>query len=200
MAILRDRVTQEEGAVSTSPVASTSKRKRLKATRKIEINWKHNGKLVWPAFGGGKRKLDMPQSSTKSDIMQEAKHLFFPNGKSRKGNLQDCVKVELTDFKGDILPDDMSVAECYDLYKIGILTFYLSTCTSSDNITHSDANTMPERNTPESEPGESIQDVDPHNQVDTFPPVTLSGAALTAVPPPPPPAVLNCNPRHLVPH
>ena len=109
--------------------------------------------------------------------------LFFPNGKSRKGNLQDCVKVELTDFKGDILPDDMSVAECYDLYKIGILTFYLSTCTSSDNITHSDANTMPERNTSESEPGESIQDVDPHNQVDTFPPVTLSGAAVTSVSP-----------------
>ena len=108
---------------------------------------------------------------------------FFPNGKSRKGNLQDCVKVELTDFKGDILPDDMSVAECYDLYKIGILTFYLSTCTSSDNITHSGANTMPERNTSGSEPGESIQDVDPHNQVDTFPPVTLSGAAVTSVSP-----------------
>ena len=132
--MLRNKLSRrlDQGGETSQPAGmtqtKTTKRRRVKPTRKIELNWKHDGKLVWPSFGGGKRKVDIPQETKKQDILNVAIDLFFPNGKSRKAKLSDC-NVELTDFKEEELPDDITVSDCYDMFKIGMLTFYLSTKT-----------------------------------------------------------------------
>lgn len=61
---------------------------------------------------GGTRKVRVQKSLCKSSIIDLAKGLFFPDGKSSKGMI-DQFSINLFDFQKNDLPDDLSVGELY---------------------------------------------------------------------------------------
>uniref|UniRef100_A0A1A8SKH0 Si:ch73-30l9.1 n=1 Tax=Nothobranchius rachovii TaxID=451742 RepID=A0A1A8SKH0_9TELE len=99
----------------------------VRKTRKVELGWIHEGKQQRKKNGGGTRRVDVPKEAKKSDILSVAKELFFPNGQSKKGKLEDFTCNILDYQEDDILEEDMTVGELYSLLKMGILRFYLCT-------------------------------------------------------------------------
>nr|XP_054594315.1 uncharacterized protein LOC129161848 [Nothobranchius furzeri] len=99
----------------------------VRKTRKVELGWIHEGKQQRKKNGGGTRRVDVPKEAKKSDILSIAKELFFPNGQSKKGKLEDFTCNILDYQEDDILEEDMTVGELYSLLKMGILRFYLCT-------------------------------------------------------------------------
>ena len=105
------------------PAIPLSKRKD---TRKVEIAWIHKGKQVRKRTGGGTRKVDVSRDARKSDLLEIAKKLFFAENSTSKVHLGE-VECDILDFKECPLPEDVTISECYDMFKTGILTFYLHT-------------------------------------------------------------------------
>ena len=77
-------------------------------TKKIQIGWKHFSEkenkftLVPLAKGGGSRMVDLPLSSNRLGIMKVSKELFFPNGESFFGNMED-MGFDLANFKDEAI-------------------------------------------------------------------------------------------------
>ena len=112
----------EDHESSTSSKRTTASRR--KATRRVEFGWIHQEKQVRKRQGGGTRKVDVDRTATKEKLLEIGKELFFPQGESTKGPSTDF-SFDILDFKETSLPDKISVSECYELFKIGIVTFYL---------------------------------------------------------------------------
>lgn len=59
--------------------------------------------------------------------------LFFPNGKSKQGKLEEFT-VDILDYQENaVLDDDVTVGEHYAVLKMGVLRFYL--CTKVKDVT-----------------------------------------------------------------
>lgn len=98
-----------------------------KKTRRVELGWIHEGKQVRKRKGGGTRTLDVPKDSKKGDILQCAKDLFFPNGRSKFGRFEACSH-DILDFQEEaVFDDNITVGELYTVLKMGVLRFYLCT-------------------------------------------------------------------------
>lgn len=98
----------------------------VKSTRKVELGWIHDGKQVRKRRGGGTRTLDVPKESKKADILEYAKDLFFPKGKSKFGRFEDFSH-DILDYQEEaVLDDDITVGELYTVLRMGVLRFYLS--------------------------------------------------------------------------
>lgn len=110
-----------------------------KTTRKIEIGWFHDGKQVRKCSGGGTRTIVISKHAKKSDILSQAKELFFPRGVSKKGPWETFSHY-VFDFQESVLEDEISVGELYTVLKMGMLRFYLSTNSipNSDELNVSD--------------------------------------------------------------
>ena len=76
--------------------------------------------------GGGTRRVEVKKDARKEDLIEEGKKLFFPNGESSKGKI-DNFKIDLWDFQDKSLPNDKSVGEIYEETKIPLLRFYFAT-------------------------------------------------------------------------
>lgn len=121
-----DHGEASEAASSSVRLRRSLKRNAVKSTRKIELGWIHQGKQVRKRCGGGTRVLDVNKTATKMDLLLHAKKLFFPDGKSKKGNWEDFIH-NVYDFKECELDDHTDVGELYTLSKFGMLRFYLHT-------------------------------------------------------------------------
>jgi hypothetical protein len=97
-----------------------------KTTRKVEMGWVHEGRQVRKKLGGGTRKFDIHRNACKNELLEYAKTLFFPEGVSSKGKLEDF-QFDILDFKQTPLPNDITIENCYEIIKMGIVTFYLHT-------------------------------------------------------------------------
>ena len=108
-------------------VGNTNARKK---SRLIELGWIYRDKnkdiQVKKRKGGGTRGVRVLRSYTKLDLIEEGKRLFFPNGVSGKGLVQDF-DFDILDFKDMIVHDGVTVGEIYDDTKIPLLRFYLVT-------------------------------------------------------------------------
>lgn len=79
--------------------------------------------------GVGQGDWIWPRTQKKADILQTALGLFFPNGKSKKGHLEEF-SFDILDYQEEaVLDDEVTVGEFYSLLKLGMLRFYL--CTKS---------------------------------------------------------------------
>ena len=110
---------------------STKRLPKLNATkqsRRIELGWMHDGKVLRTKSGGGTRKLDMPKKAVNSDILEAGKKLFFRDGRSKKGKF-DHFDAVILDYQHVPMPDDVTIGDVYDISKMGIVRFYLSTKT-----------------------------------------------------------------------
>ncbi|XP_029348259.1 uncharacterized protein LOC107885560 [Acyrthosiphon pisum] len=82
---------------------------------------------------GVTRKVRVQKTFYKSDLIDVAKELFFPDGRSSKGMIGEF-SINLFDFQKNYLPDDMSVGELYDKTGLNSLRFYLATKQTNSTI------------------------------------------------------------------
>ncbi|XP_048040617.1 uncharacterized protein LOC125264845 [Megalobrama amblycephala] len=135
---LRTRLARNKG--DTDNVCE--KKNGQKSMRKIEMGWMHfrEGKFtqVRTKKGGGTRKISVSKDCRKKDLLEKATELFFPDEKSSMGSFTDFV-VDVTDFQEQTIDEQITVGELYELTKLPVLRFYLTTkkkVIASD--THSD--------------------------------------------------------------
>lgn len=122
---LRTRLARSKG--DTANVCDRRSKNALKSMRKIEIGWMHfrEGKFtqVRSKKGGGTKKVTVSKECRKKDLLEKAAELFFPDVKCF---FRDFV-VDLTDFQGQTIDDQITVGELYELTKLTMLRLYLTT-------------------------------------------------------------------------
>ncbi|XP_061610704.1 uncharacterized protein LOC133468616 isoform X2 [Phyllopteryx taeniolatus] len=119
---------ERENTVKPTNVYLKNNKRAWKTTRKIELGWIHNNKQVRKRSGGGTRVLDINKNATKTEILSQAKQLFFPNEKSTMGKWEEFSH-DIVNFQEAQVDEDVSVRECYDTHKLALLRFYLFTKT-----------------------------------------------------------------------
>ena len=104
-----------------------------KQTRTVDVGWLNmdcgegHFQQVRYKTGGGKRKLkDVDIDVTIAEIMDRAKSIFFPNGESPKGTLENF-SVEMRDFSERVLDNDLTIGQLYDATQVDHLRVYLTT-------------------------------------------------------------------------
>ncbi|XP_046555827.1 uncharacterized protein LOC124265079 [Haliotis rubra] len=110
----------------SSPSTSSPNAHARKMTRKVEFGWIHKGRQVRKRLGGGCRKVDVDRNASKFQLLHIGKGLFFPEGLSTKGKEEEF-EFDILDFKETPLPPTSTVNECYEVFKTGLVTFYLHT-------------------------------------------------------------------------
>lgn len=109
-----------------------NKKRKTKETRYIEIGWlmydkdEKRYRQMRCQSGGGTRRIAVAKDSLGSDILNVAKGLFFPEGISSQGPLEDFT-YELLDFKNHPIQDNLTVAELYEVTALTKLRFYFAT-------------------------------------------------------------------------
>ena len=126
--ILKKKMKHENGSATLQKDAKTVKKHSAsKNSRKIQIGWMHEGKVLRSQSGGGTRKLEMDKESNSKDICKVGKELFFKDGTSSQGNAEDMV-FSVLDFQRVPMPDGVTISNVHDLSRMdGMLRFYLST-------------------------------------------------------------------------
>jgi len=71
-----------------------------------------------------------------AQILNIGKHLFFPNGRSTKGQAADFT-FDVCDFKRNKIPPDDTVARLYEQTRLKLLRFYI--CTKEGPSTDEDS-------------------------------------------------------------
>ncbi|XP_057688452.1 uncharacterized protein LOC130913681 [Corythoichthys intestinalis] len=129
---LREKIKhRKENHTGTEESNTSNKTKRPKPkTRKIEIGWIHTEgqltKQIRAKQGGGTRKISVRSEGGYDEILKQGKSIFFPDGESTKGPERDFV-FDIWDFKQNPFPKDFSIEQVYELLKLPILRFYITT-------------------------------------------------------------------------
>ncbi|KAL4001480.1 Fc receptor-like protein [Sarotherodon galilaeus] len=101
-----------------------------KTCRKIEIGWLHLSsneyRQVRTRNGGGTRHATVEKTTTVAKILEMGKVLFFPDGNSPKGRVEDFV-IDVCDFKRNPIPLDDTVGKLYEQTKLKLVRFYICT-------------------------------------------------------------------------
>lgn len=143
---LKKRRTSDEEHSSNEddqPTETTKKPKNVgnrnarKSTRTVTVGWRNitaGGHLmqVRASSGGGTRNIRLPLTATKTDILSEAKKLFFTSGTSCRGCIADF-KFDVVDFRYQVVEDGLTIKSMYETVKpAGNLRFYMTTARLSD--------------------------------------------------------------------
>lgn len=72
-----DQDFEEEHSMQPTKIHLRNNKRAVKMTRKIELGWIHDKKQVRKRNGGGTRVLDISKKATKTEILSQAKKLFF---------------------------------------------------------------------------------------------------------------------------
>ncbi|XP_039889513.1 uncharacterized protein LOC120734645 [Simochromis diagramma] len=106
-----------------------------KTCRKIEIGWLHLSsneyRQVRTRNGGGTRHATVEKTTTVAKILEMGKDLFFPDGYSPKGRVEDFV-LDVCDFKRTLIALDDTVGKLYEQTKLKLLRFYI--CTKDETL------------------------------------------------------------------
>ncbi|XP_030580814.1 uncharacterized protein LOC115777119 [Archocentrus centrarchus] len=101
-----------------------------KTSRRIEIGWLHlidnEYHQVRTRNGGGTRHATVEKNTTVAQILEMGKDLFFPDGNSTKGRVEDFI-FTVSDFKKNPIPLDDTVGRLYEKTKLKLLRFYICT-------------------------------------------------------------------------
>ena len=86
-----------------------------------------------PNEGGGSRKVNISKDAQKTDLIQEATGLSFPNGRNSLRPLTDF-ELDLRNYEEVTVDDVITVGKLYTDTKFPLLRFYLTT---NEKINHS---------------------------------------------------------------
>ena len=109
----RKKESKKPSSKSKSRYSSIKEPQKQKM-KKVQLGWKHfkeqeqSYTFVPLIKGGGSRVVEMAVSSTRMDIFNTCKDLFFPGGNSIFGN-EDNMIFSLTNFKGEKVGDSIRV-------------------------------------------------------------------------------------------
>ena len=109
----RKKESKKPSSKSKSSYSSIKEPQKQKM-KKVQLGWKHfkeqeqSYTFVPLIKGGGSRVVEMAVSSTRMDIFNTCKDLFFPGGNSIFGN-EDNMIFSLTNFKGEKVGDSIRV-------------------------------------------------------------------------------------------
>ena len=146
--IAEGRICKRKGSAaksSSEPKDSLMARHKntnaIRSKRRIEVGWLHyqNHSLhqVRSKNGGGTRHLVLERSTSVKQIMVMAKNLFFPEGKSPKGPVEDFT-YEICDFKKQPVAITSTITDLYEQSKLKMVRLYLCTRPFVHSITESD--------------------------------------------------------------
>ena len=108
-----------------------------KSTRRVGIGWLGfcfetlQFKQVRGPSGGGTRNVVFTVDGIMIDVLDKAKGLFFPEGTSRRGDVDDY-ECFVTDNTHKPLNTELTVAEMYSHMKARVLHLYLATMKHDD--------------------------------------------------------------------
>ncbi|XP_035987320.1 uncharacterized protein si:ch73-30l9.1 isoform X2 [Fundulus heteroclitus] len=109
-------------------------------TRKIELGWLNYQDCVYKQVrrptGGGTREMIVKKNDLVSSLLEKGKTLFFPNGKSKKGKLEDFEFMLSLMGSEEPLEDNLTIGSLYEQTNHKLLRIYL--CTKSKNCSDSD--------------------------------------------------------------
>lgn len=152
----KTKVTKTSKFSKSNKKSSQSSVKDVIKTKKVQLGWKHfrdedNTYVQVPlSKGGGTRTVDVPVDTTRSDLREISKDLFFPLGKSIFGTADEML-VDLSNFKDDKINETIQVGDSImpfnitnymEAHKIKNVRIYMRTkkiCTdeSDEELEHS---------------------------------------------------------------
>lgn len=103
-----------------------------KPIRRVELGWLHcdrkvkQYKQVRAKTGGGTRHLTVPKSFTMQELKEMGSSLFFPEGISLRGPLDNFV-TSIRDFQEKEVDGSIDIESMYEKTKMRILRFYFCT-------------------------------------------------------------------------
>lgn len=106
-----------------------------KVTRRVEMGWLHfeSGTYhqVRTRKGGGTQNLLVQKSVTKGEQLKTGKGLFFPNGHSPKGPMED-LESDICDYSHNSVLHEVTVGQLYEQTKLQMLC--INTTTKAEDI------------------------------------------------------------------
>ncbi|XP_061757341.1 uncharacterized protein LOC133553304 isoform X2 [Nerophis ophidion] len=128
---LRDRLRTPNTVQGTA----TGQKNAAKITRRVEMGWLlfESGMYhqVRTRKGGGSRNLSVQESVTMGEVLETGKCLFFANGHSSKGLIEDF-EFDICDYSHSPVPREVTVGQLYEQTKLKMLLVY--TATKPNNI------------------------------------------------------------------
>ncbi|XP_061743898.1 uncharacterized protein LOC133543377 [Nerophis ophidion] len=128
---LRDRLRTPNTVQGTA----TGQKNAAKITRRVEMGWLHFESGMYHQVrtrkGGGTRNLSVQKSVTMGELLETGKCLFFANGHSSKGLIEDF-EFDICDYSHSPVPREVTVGQLYEQTKLKMLRVY--TATKSNNI------------------------------------------------------------------
>ena len=125
---IRARKKKHPDTASSHPRSTNLKKK---PTRKIELGWKNYSYdegcyiQVRKIDGGSTRSPDVKRIDGKIELVALGKALFFRNGHSKKGRIEDFT-YDIQDFEGRDI-GDLTVDDLYEQTQVQRLRLYLCT-------------------------------------------------------------------------
>lgn len=125
--------SHDESDVATSPCHSLASNKAgntyaARKERRVELSLMSahcsSFRQVRSQKGGGTRHLKVSKELTAIELLQKGMDLYFPNGRSVLGLLEDF-KFELRDFKMSTLQGTETVGEMYESSRMRLLKFFV---------------------------------------------------------------------------
>jgi hypothetical protein len=113
------------GTKRKSESQTGSKKQKQKSSKKVQIGWMHYNEEqqryvpVRMAKGGGARDIDMPVNANIEHVKESSASLFFPNGTSFFGKL-DEMELSVGNYQGDVLSslkDASGVTHAFSIQK-----------------------------------------------------------------------------------
>ena len=108
---LRNKAKKNATAEKSSKVYPPN---HVEKTRKIQLGWMHYNEekqkyvAVRMASGGGTRDVNIRVNANAKGIIKEAAELFYPNGESLHYGAASSMKLELGNFKGEVVKGAIS--------------------------------------------------------------------------------------------
>lgn len=123
----RDGLREHRANSNTESSDIVGSKHAVKATRRIEMGWLHfdNGsyRQVKAKNGGGTRHLSVQKSATMGELLETGKGLFFTNGFSSKGPVEDF-EFNIRDYSHNTVPLGITVSQLYEQTKLRMLRIY----------------------------------------------------------------------------
>lgn len=125
---VRHRLEERENSAITNRERTAGNRFAVKVTRRVEMGWLNFQSGTYHQIrtrnGGGTRHLSVQKSITMGELLQTGKDLFFPNGHSLKGPVEDF-DFDIRDYTHNVVSPEETVAQLYEQSKLRMLRVYV---------------------------------------------------------------------------